>query len=817
LKKNWGLFLKYNNPLINNLFILKYNSDIKFFLLVIPFILLFCCSVQAQKPTQVLKGVVTDKETRIPLPGANVIVINSLPLNGTTTDINGKFRFITEIGRISVRVSFLGYEDIVLPDLLIASGKEVDLTVEMREKVIQTQEVIISAGKEKQAGLNQMASVSTQTIRTDDALRYAGGFFDPSRIVNSFAGVVTANSEESNDIVIRGNSSRGLLWRLEGIEIPNPNHFGDGQGGSGGAYSAITSNVISNFDFFTGAFPAEYGNAVSGVMDLNLRKGNSDHREYAFQTGMIGAEVSAEGPFKNNSGSSFLIDARYVNFGYLSKLNLIDLGGTTFAPRSQDVVFNLNLPGKKTGNINIFGFYGGSEFGKFAEHNTASWSTNDDRWEEIMGQGSGVFGVKHLLTLPGGLGYLRSVVAYTNFSDTYSEGFVDSSFVRTNSYHHEYRYPALRFSFLLNNKLNSKNILRTGINLQFLGARMEDIRLNTSGRYDNLVSPEGSGLLYQFYTQLKNRVTENFEINSGVHIMLFSVNGDINIEPRAGLRWQFAPGCFFNTGIGLHSRTESFPVYYSLIKSSSGKKETLNKYLGFSNSFQFVSGFDLAVTSNIRLRIEAYNQRLFNIPIIYQTNSTYSAINTSEELPMSYLMNKGLGYNRGIELTLEKTFSKDYYFLLTSSLFKSKYKAGDGFWYNTYYNTSFVANLLAGKDFYFGRNKRNSIGINTKSLIRGGYRYTPVDLPGSIKSKRIIYNTSLTYSAQMPDFIRFDAGINFRRNNPGFSWTIMVDVQNLTNRKNIFRKRFSYQNGEVLTSNIYSIGIVPVVNIRLEF
>ena len=190
-------------------------------------------------------------------------------------------------------------------------------------------------------------------------------------------------------------AGRELKYRILTISVM-------GREEAAGAYSAITSNVISNFDFFTGAFPAEYGNAVSGVMDLNLRKGNSDNHEYAFQTGMIGAELSAEGPFRKNSASSFLIDARYVNFSYLSKLNLIDLGETNFAPRSQDMVFNVNLPGKKSGNINIFGFYGSSGLGKLAVHDTASWSTNDDRWEEIQKQGSVVLGIKHLLTLPGG-------------------------------------------------------------------------------------------------------------------------------------------------------------------------------------------------------------------------------------------------------------------------------------------------------------------------------------------------------------------------------------------------------------------------------
>ncbi|MBA4322285.1 MAG: hypothetical protein C0408_05645, partial [Odoribacter sp.] len=311
--------------------------------------------------------------------------------------------------------------------------------------------------------------------------------------------------------------------------------------------------------------------------------------------------------------------------------------------------------------------------------------------------------------------------------------------------------------------------------------------------------------------------TDNFEINSGFHLMLFSVNGELSIEPRFGLRWQFAPGKFFNTGLGLHSRTESFPVYYNRLKNSYGRPQPLNKELGFTKSLQFVSGVDLAVAHDIRFRIEAYNQRLFDVPVIYKTSSTYSAINSSEGLPVSVLANKGLGYNRGIEVTLEKLFSKNYYYLFTLSLFRSKYKPGDGNWYNTYYNTSYVSNLLAGKDFYFGKNKRNSIGINTKSLIRGGYRYTPADLEKSLLLKKIVYATSETYGARLPDFIRIDAGVNFRRNIPGFSWIVMLDVQNITNRKNVFRKRFSYENGAVVERNIFSLGAVPVFNLRLEF
>jgi hypothetical protein len=773
-------------------------------------------TINAQELNQFVKGVVIDKESKMPLTGANVVILNSSPLNGTSTDNYGKFRLSVRTGRLTLRVSFLGYEDVILKDILIASGKETDLTVEMREKIVAAKEVVVTAGRQNRAGLNQMAAISTTTIRTEDAMRYAGGYYDPSRIVNAFAGVVTSNNDESNDIVIRGNSSRGLLWRLEGIEIPNPNHFGDGQGGSGGFYSAITSNVISSFDFFTGAFPAEYGNAISGVMDLNLRKGNSDHYEYAFQTGMIGAEVSAEGPV-STKGSSFLIDARYVNFGYLDKLNIIDLGSLNYAPRSKDAVFNLNFPGTKAGTINIFGFYGGSALGEKAIRDKSAWKTDNDRWEEIQEQDATIAGIKQLLPLKNGTGYLRSIVAFTGFNDKYSEGYVDSSYIRKNSYYHNFNFPAGRLSVLFNKKLNQAVTFRTGMNLHFLWAGMKEIRLNGSGQYDNLVSNSAFGVLTQIYAQIQNRITENLEINTGLHAFYFSVNKDYNLEPRLGLRWQFLPGKFINAGLGLHSRTEAFPVYYRIIKNSQGITGDFNEDLSCSKSFQVVIGTEMALTENIGLKVELYNQRLFDIPITISPTGTYSAINTAEELPSSDLFSGGTGYNRGVELTLEKSFSRNYYFLLTASAFDSKYKAGSGVWYNTYYNTSFVSNLLAGKDFFFGKDMRNSIGLNIKLMYRGGYRFTPVDVVRSLKSKKIIYDTQNTYSSQLPYFMRIDGGIHYRRNCRGFSWLLMLDVQNVTDRMNVFRKKFSYSNGKIITTEDVSVGIVPVVNFRVEF
>jgi hypothetical protein len=786
-------------------------------IIILLFLMLSVFTSHSQSLKQTLKGTVTDNETRMPLAGANIFELNSSPPNWAVTDAVGKFRLSTLIGRISIRITYLGYEDLIIRDIFVASGKEVDLTVTLQEKVVKTAEVVVRSDKAGMKSINQMATISTNTIRTDDALRYAGGFYDPSRIVNAFAGVVTANSDQSNDIVIRGNSSRGLLWRLEGIEIPNPNHFSDGQGGSGGAFSSITSNVIANFDFFTGAFPAEFGNAFSGVMDLNLRKGNSDKHEYAFQTGMIGAEISMEGPFPGKTNASYLINARYTNFDFLNNLKIIDLGETNYAPRTKDLAFNLNLPLKKAGNINLFGIFGSSEMGKIVFRDITKWTTLSDQWEEMGKQSSGSIGIKHLYVLPDSKTYIKTVLAYTTFTDSYNEGYVDSAYILTNSYYSGYKYPSLRSSWMVNHKFNSKNTIRGGLIFNYLSGTMSNYQENSSGRFDTLVSPSAKGSLFQGYAQWKFRPTSDLEINTGIHLLESTSNRQFSIEPRFGLRWQITPGNAFIAGFGLHSRTESLAVYNALVKNAAGVRSPLNSEMELSKALHWVAGLDLSLTKDIRFRLEGYIQYLYNIPIVNKINSQYSTINSAERLPDAVLENAGTGMNNGVEITIEKAYTKNYYFLITGSLFDSWYKAGDQRQYNTYYNTRYVSNILIGKDFYVGKNKRNSIGINAKYVLRGGYRYTPVDDKRSISAKRIIYKNSAAYEGQLPDFMRLDAGINFRRNHFRYSWIVMLDMQNATNRKNVFRRRFSFENGHVVSSDILSLGIIPVFNFRLEF
>lgn len=220
-------------------------------------------SLLAQNVTQKIHGVVTDAQSQSPLPGVIVRVLNTDSLIGTATDVDGRYTLNNvHIGHVTLGFSLIGYKPVVLNNVILDIGKEGSVNISMEEYVDTLHEVVVhSNNKDKQNPLNEMTTLSGRQFSPDDASRYAGALSDPSRMATNFAGVGVAN-DSRNDIVIRGNSPLGLLWNLDGVDIPNPNHFGT-FGSTGGPVSILNNNMLGQSDFMTGAFPAEYGNALA--------------------------------------------------------------------------------------------------------------------------------------------------------------------------------------------------------------------------------------------------------------------------------------------------------------------------------------------------------------------------------------------------------------------------------------------------------------------------------------------------------------------------------------------------------------------------
>ena len=411
--------------------------------------LLFSNLIYAQI-TQVIKGKVVDVDTKIPIIGANILLDTS-KTTGASTDIDGNFRIENvPIGRHNLRISYIGYEPIALNQILVTPQKEVFLNIGMRESVENLQAITVVASKQDQHNtINDMTTVSGRQFTTEETGRFAGSFADPARAVSSFAGV-SFSSDESNEIIIRGNSSKGLLWRLEGIEIPNPNHFSMGSGGTSGGISILKNTMLSNSDFLTGAFPAEYGNALSGVFDLNLRKGNSV-REYSLQLGVMGAQVSLEGPFSKNSEATYLANYNYSTLDALNKMGLVVGGNETIVPRYQDLSFNIDIPTAKAGRFSIFGLGGISAGNTQPDRDSTQWQSFVDKQKSEIQSRVGLLGLNYMFIFNSKT-YIKTTATFSIQNNVNQEDSLDSKYQLQNYLREDYQDLATRLTIMTNHK-----------------------------------------------------------------------------------------------------------------------------------------------------------------------------------------------------------------------------------------------------------------------------------------------------------------------------------------------------------------------------
>lgn len=753
---------------------------------------------------QTIRGKVVDKDSKLPLIGVTLFIEESNPVNGTITDLDGNFRFKDlPVGRHNIVVQYVGYESRTIPNVLISAGKEVVLTIELLESIVEIKEVAINGKAHKSQTINRMSSVSARSFTVEETKRYAGSVNDPARMVLSFAGV-SGNPDGDNDIVIRGNSPRGLLWRVEGIEVPNPNHFAE-EGATGGAISILNSTTLDNSDFFTGAFPAEYGNAYSGVFDIKLRKGNNEKKEYSIQAGFLGTDCSFEGPVIKDHPSSYLINYRYSTLAILNTIGIKIAGDAV--PNFQDLTFNVNIPTKSYGTFSLFGIGGISSI-----HEEDSLSVNN------FGTDMGIVGLSNLFRINDRT-YLTSTIALTGSRNiwAYEEDAPGGEFYYEAS--ENFIYKTFRTSFSVHKKFNAKNYLKSG----FIFSRLYFNLFTDSYSIDDKqmvteVDQNGNTGLIQGFVNWKYRPAPNFTFNTGFHFMHFILNSNYSFEPRLGAKWQFNDKQSLSAGFGIHSKLETLTNYYAISTLDDGTVEHPNKNIELAKARHYIIGYDYKLTRNLYLKLELYYQDLYDIPIEDNDTSSFSALNFSWGYTTIPLRNYGTGSNYGIEMTLEKFFFNKYYFLITGSLYDSKYVAGDKIERNTRYNGNYAANILVGKEFNIGRSKTNTLGISLRGIMAGGRRYTPIDIEKSREKGYTIRDENRPYSAQYPNFSRYDLKISFRRNKKKTTRVWEIDIQNLTNKLNVagdYFSPFKGEDGEIETWT--QLGFIPVFNYRIEF
>lgn len=786
----------------------------KKFIVLIAMVCSFLTSLaQNSSFTQTIKGTVIDDQSGNVLAGATVSIEGS---KQAITDNSGIFYLRNvSVGRQNVTVSMTGYESALLSNIEVTSSKEVVLEIRIKEKVQKMEEVIVKGGRSKTRALNEAAVVSARQLSIDEAFRYSGTRNDPSRMAQNFAGVSGGN-DARNDIIIRGNSPAGVLWRMDGIDIPNPNHFST-LGSTGGPVSILNINTLKNSDFLTSAFPAQYGNALAGVFDLRLRNGNTGKTEFTGQMGFNGFEFGAEGPVNKESKSSYLINYRYSMVAALQNIGL-KFGTGSATPYYQDGTFKVNLPTKKAGTFSIFGLGGESHihFLPAAQDDENLYASNDgtarDRNFKSL---TGVMGLSHQYFY-NSTASAKTTFAVSGFSSKYNEDIIETGKADKRAFYRKTEQLKYSFSHTFNKKFSAKNQLTAGVVADINTLQLvQDYIKDGDSVLSNLLNNNETALLLKAFTNFNHRFTDKLSTNMGVYYQNFTVNNTGSIEPRWNLKYQLRPNQSLSVGAGLHSQTQPLEVYFYQTKNNNGAVSYTNKELDFVKSAHGVLGYDINLTKYFRIKTEVYGQYIYNAAV-ERNASAFSMINTGSTFGFpdkTNLVNNGKGYNYGIELTAERFLHKGLYYLLTVSVFESKYKGSDHVWRSTAFNSNYVVNALGGKEFKL--NSKTTFGIDTKFTITGGQRYTPFDIAASKAAGYVLYKENEAYSLQQENYLRWDLKFSYVRNLKRVTQKWYIDLQNLTGRENIYIQTLNPKTGVV--SRINQIGFFPNINYQITF
>lgn len=768
-------------------------------------ILVNTIALSAQSPQQTLRGQVMDAVAQKSLASANVILEGTTL--GTTTDENGKFRFENlPVGRYRLRVSFVGYDTLVVPEILLESGRETVLNLPLHIAYTTLSELSITAAPLEVESLNP----SARSISNETTLRFPGVFFDPARTASALPGVVNTN-DQANFLSVRGNTPNANLWRLEGVDILNPNHTPNAGSQSdlptftGGGVNMLSTQMLGNSAFLTGDYAAGYGNAVGGIFDMRLRTGNNEQREYTLQASLLGLDGAIEGPIGKKGGASYLINGRYSTLGLLSNLG-VDVGGEAIG--FKDVAFNLVFPFAKGGKFTVFGMGGNSSNIFTGDRDSTKWEFDKDRQDIDFESSTQVLGGTFRLPI-GKNAMWNTSFAYSGYQSTRIQTYFTGGGPNLADQIRQFRRS---FHTYVYSKPNPRQTIKWGI------------IYNT-------------GEIIQPYTSTKFDFG-HLEWEMGLHyVHLLNVEkpdkGSIsNLEPRVNLAYRIADNKKLTLSFGTFSQRPILPS----VANQSGA-------IALVKSQQSSIGLQIQTSPSTSLEFQAYYQKQTKVAILPYSFQLLSSNFVNERIPVllstssvaEVLTYDGEARNYGIEINLRRYLEKGFYFLANSSIYHSEYRNnsslykqtfGNNDWRSSRFDGRYVFNVTAGKEWRKERKagKVKLWGINGRAIVLGNLPQTAIDITLSEKNGITVPLATANTGNERVDpafslssslYYRLDTRLYFKWNKAGRNNTFALDIQNATNQENA--GFFYYDNLQKKVLEKKQLGIIPILSYRVEF
>lgn len=775
---------------------------IRFFLFSLSFLLLNNLAYP-QGTVQTVKGRITDAVTGIPVTYAGIRITADDKTYETSTDQKGMFDIQVPPGRYRLIVSSAGYA-ISAHELFVISGKESITNIALHHAVYELNEVEIT-------GTSLPPDVPGQRVLSiEKTLRIPANFFDPVRVATAYPGVVAAN-DQANAIIVRGNSPNGLLWRLNGLDIVNPNHLAnagtlsDVPAANGGGVNILSAQMLDKTDFYMGAFPAAYGNALSGVIDMKLREGNKTKHEYTAQASLIGMDVAAEGPVGKNKTTSFLANYRYSTVGLLS------LAGVDFGDEAitfQDLSFTLDSDFKNGGKLTFFGF-GGNSRNKFTHKPSAEWEEDKDKYDIDYTSGNIALGMNYAVPVYKGklfLGLAYSGSEQERNASISQEADAVTSYLLSDAY--QLNNTLLSSNIRYETFLGEKGIFEVGMMTNYVDNSISSLKttgcLSCATRAYREVNGSNDGILLQPSVNVGFNLSSLIRINAGIRYLQYTYNNTGAVEPRANLNFRLSEKASIDASYGLVSQLQLPQVYAA--EGNSNLEFTKSHHVDLAYSHAFLDG--------LNLRTGIFYQSLFDVPVLSDPTATFSTLNLLEGFAPGNLVNEGTGENYGVDATVEKSFFRHNYFMAGGSYYESKYATLDGVSRNTRFNGNYTLTAVYGKE-WMKTEKNRSIGLNARLLYLGGLRQSPVNESGSQSSTETVYNETDPFNEKLDDYIRLDLRLSFRKNKPGYTRTFAIDIQNLLNQENEAYRYYDFTQQRIVTK--FQLGIIPVLVYRIDF
>ena len=721
-------------------------------------------------------GSISNTLNNEPIPFANIIIEGTTI--GATSDIDGNYEILNlNAGAYNFKCSYIGFNTDIQSEIKVSSNKSLRLDFFLSENSELLGEVKVRGNTFNKT---QASPVSLRTINASEISKSAGGNRDISKVVANLPGVATSSGFR-NDIIVRGGSPTENKFFLDGIEIPTINHFTT-QGSSGGPVGILNVNFIREVDFYTGAFPANRGNALSSVMELKLIEGNEEEISGSFALGSSDAGLTLNTPLSKKSTLLFSVRRSYLQFLFKA-LKL------PFLPTYNDMQFKYTFkPDKK----NQFNFLGIATIDDFTlnkdinndEKDTLQIALNNynlnnlvinKQWNyTIGGTWRHFFNNSNLFFVMSRNHLDNTALKYLDYADENSQKILDyKSEEIENKTRLEYNFKRNGYSIIIGSNLedatytnNTNQIFTIGDSI-ITGINNVDLHFIKYGAFTQISK-----------TYFENKLTSSFGLRIDGNSFTENANSN-NFSPRLSLAYNLNSKTSINSNIG---RFHQLPSYTILGFENNGKY--LNKDAAYITCDHAVIGIEYNPTSYSKISLESFYKRYSNYP--FSILDSISLANLGDDFGVvgnEDISSISKGNSYGIELLAQQKMSSSIYGILSATYYYSRFEDNEGKLIPSKWDNRFILNMTAGKKF------KNNIEFGIKYRYSGGSPYTPIDLINS--SNKSIWDINqrgvLDYNLLNTQRLKGQHGLDIRIDKKWFfkSWSLnaYIDIENILNAK----------------------------------